>query len=77
MNSNRYMSNTNYDTYVIVCNGGQHSSSTCDRLCNTILLPLCAMLRPSSGGQATVLVPGVLRGAHREGRAGAAKLTNS
>ena len=64
MNSNRYMSNTNHDTYVNFCNGGQHSSSTCNRLCNTIPLTFCAMPRPSSGGQAAVLLAGVLRGTY-------------
>ena len=58
------MSNYNYDTYVNFCNGGQHSSSTCDRLCNAIPLAFCAMPCPSSGGQATVLLPGALRGTY-------------
>ena len=71
MNLNRYMSNTNHDTYMMVCNGHQSSSRTCNHPQHYPAYVVCHAMPIKWRASHRFLVPGVFRGTHCEGPHGA------
>ena len=78
MNSNRYMSDSNHDTYMMFCNGHQASSSTCNHPQHYPAYIVCHALPIKwRAGQVTVFWFPACFAAPTVRAAGAAKLTKS